>query len=155
MFEPAVLIGTVVNMGLLNELNALPYYKQSHPKSLGLEWVNDIVFPMVDYYKLSVKDVLRTFVEHFAVQISEIINQKEKASVLITGGGVFNTFLLSRIETLSHNKIVIPSKEIIEYKEALIFGFLGILKLRDENNCLGSVTGAKKDHSSGKILRSL
>jgi anhydro-N-acetylmuramic acid kinase len=61
--------------------------------------------------------------------------------------------LISRIKSKTKNKIVIPSKEIIEFKEALIFGLLGVLKIRNEINCLASVTGAKHDHSSGKIFR--
>ena len=60
---------------------------------------------------------------------------------------------MDRIQIYTNNKIVIPSNEIIDYKEALIFGFLGVLKLRNEVNCLRSVTGAKRNHSSGKIFR--
>lgn len=141
-----------INTALLDKLNNLDFYKKSYPKSLGLEWVNTIVFPIIDNYNLPVKDILRTYVEHIAIQISKVINQKQKASVLVTGGGVFNLFLMNRIKGLSKNQISIPSKEIIEFKEALIFAFLGVLKLRGENNCLSSVTGAVKDHSSGKIF---
>jgi anhydro-N-acetylmuramic acid kinase len=137
---------------LLNTLNALEFYKESYPKSLGLEWVNAIVFPIIDNFNLSIIDVLRTVVEHVAIQISVILNQTKDASVLVTGGGVFNSFLMSRIKTLCNNSIKTPSNEIVEFKEALIFGFLGVLKLRGENNCLSSVTGATKDHSSGKIF---
>lgn len=144
----------VLNTDLLKELNNLPFYKETYPKSLGLEWVNEIVFPIIDVYNLSVKDILRTVVEHVAIQISNVLNVQQNSSVLVTGGGVFNSFLMSRIEDLCNNTIQIPSKEIIEFKEALIFGFLGVLKLRAENNCLSSVTGAKKDHSSGIIFQS-
>jgi anhydro-N-acetylmuramic acid kinase len=71
---------------------------------------------------------------------------------LITGGGVYNEFLIGRLSQLSKSKIIIPDKDLIEFKEALIFGLLGVLKERNEVNCLKSVTGAKKNHSSGKIL---
>jgi anhydro-N-acetylmuramic acid kinase len=141
-----------VNKELLNRLNTLEFYKQDFPKSLGFEWVNGIAIPLIDSFKLPIKDILRTFVEHIAIQISQEIETKSKASVLITGGGVFNLFLLQKIQSYSNNDIVIPSKKIIEYKEALIFGFLGVLKLRNEVNCLNSVTGATKDHSAGKIF---
>lgn len=142
----------IVHLRLLEELNGLKFYKESFPKSLGLEWVNEVIFPLIDSFDLSLKDILRTFVEHIAIQISNVINEKNKVSVLITGGGVYNEFLMSRIETLSNNEITIPPKDLIEFKEALIFGFLGILKLRGEDNCLSSVTGAVRDHSSGKIF---
>jgi anhydro-N-acetylmuramic acid kinase len=141
-----------INDKLLEKLNALDFYNQKSPKSLGLEWVKINVIPLIDSFKLPIKDILRTFVEHVAIQISKEINIKEKEKVLITGGGVFNLFLIQQIKKHTNNEVIIPSKEIIEYKEALIFGFLGVLKLRHEVNCLRSVTGADKNHSSGKIF---
>lgn len=141
-----------INLELFDALNKLLFYGQNYPKSLGLEWVNKEVVPMIDGYNLPVKDVLRTFDEHVAFQISKEINKKSNASVLVTGGGAFNLFLMQRIKCLTKNKIITPTKEIIEYKEALIFGLLGVLKLRNETNCLSSVTGAKIDHSSGEII---
>jgi anhydro-N-acetylmuramic acid kinase len=59
---------------------------------------------------------------------------------------------MSRLKSQSKANIIEPNQEIIEYKEALVFGLLGILKERNEVNCLKSVTGAERDHSSGKIL---
>ncbi|MEO1033054.1 MAG: anhydro-N-acetylmuramic acid kinase [Bacteroidota bacterium] len=148
--------GKMASMGhihqpLLNDLNVLDFYPQLPPKSLGLEWVQTYVFPLIEAYNLQVEDILRTCVEHLAIQISKVLNI-EKTSVLITGGGVYNDFLIDRIRSLSKSKISIPSNEIIEFKEALVFGLLGILKERNEVNCLKSVTGASKDHSSGRIL---
>lgn len=143
-----------INNKLLKQLNALDFYKEIPPKSLGLEWVNSHVFSLINSYNLEVKDILRTFVEHAAIQIANIISKENQKLVLMTGGGVYNKFLIERVKQHSKNKIIIPSKTIIEFKEALIFGFLGVLKLRDEINCLQSVTGAKKDHSSGEIYLS-
>jgi len=144
-----------INDELLLQLNDLKFYKQNHPKSLGLEWVNDTIFPLIDSFNLSIEDILRTFIEHITNQISKQIYAKTDANVLFTGGGVFNLLLIERIKNSTNANIIIPSKEIIEYKEALIFGFLGVLKLRNEVNCLSSVTGAKSNHSSGKIFRPL
>ena len=141
------------NNDLLEQLNNLDYYKKSFPKSLGLEWVKSLIIPTIDSFNLEVKDILRTFIEHIALQISKEINKRSHVLALVTGGGVYNDFLMKRIKTFSKNNIIIPSKEIIEFKEALIFGFLGVLKLRGENNCLHSVTGAMHDHSSGNIFR--
>ncbi|MFH6770050.1 anhydro-N-acetylmuramic acid kinase [Gaetbulibacter aquiaggeris] len=140
------------NNDLLEQLNNLDYYKKTFPKSLGLEWVKSVIIPLIDSFNLEFKDILRTFIEHIALQISKEINKRTHVSALVTGGGVYNDFLMSRIKTFSKNTIMIPSKEIIEFKEALIFGFLGVLKLRGENNCLQSVTGARHDHSSGNIF---
>ena len=141
-----------LNTSLLNQLNNLEFYKETYPKSLGLEWVNQNIIPLIDSFNLGVNDILKTFVEHVAIQISSEINKKNKSSVLITGGGAYNEYLVSKIKHYSQARIVIPSQDIIEFKEALIFAFLGVLKLRNEVNCLKSVTGASKNHSSGKIF---
>lgn len=140
-----------ISEALLDRLNSLPFYKKSFPKSLGLEWVTSEIIPLIDSYALSIKDILRTFVEHVATQIVYEINSQSNRSVLVTGGGAYNDYLMNSIREKSKSKIIIPDKRTIEFKEALIFGFLGVLKLRNEINCLRSVTGATKNHSSGKI----
>ena len=142
--------GTINNY-LLTKLNNLPFYKAAYPKSLGLEWVNKNIFPLINSFQLEIKDTLKTFVEHIAIQLTLEINKKSNALVFITGGGVYNAYLIERLKFYSQNNIIIPSKSIIEFKEALIFAFLGVLKLRNEVNCLKSVTGSSKNHSSGKI----
>lgn len=136
---------------LLKTLNSLPFYVKLPPKSLGLEWVTATIFPLLENTKFKVEDLLCTFTEHVAIQLAE--NFREGASVLTTGGGTFNSYLLKRLEQHRKIEIVIPSREVIEYKEALIFALLGVLKLRGEVNCLKSVTGASKDHSSGIIYK--
>ena len=140
----------IIDKELLGNLNNLNFYQDTPPKSLGLEWVKKFIFPLIDAKNIEIKDILRTFIEHIAIQISKQI--KGGGTVLSTGGGVYNDFLLQRIEAHSENKISIPSKRLVEFKEALIFGLLGVLKLRGEVNCLASVTGASKDHSSGIIF---
>jgi anhydro-N-acetylmuramic acid kinase len=128
-------------------LNSIDFYSQKPPKSLGLEWVKENIFPLIDRLETDISSILRTFVEHVAIQISKVI--KDSNSVLITGGGAFNSFLMNRIEEVSNNKFMLPKKELIDFKEALIFAFLGLLRFSNQVNCLSSVTGAKKDHSSG------
>lgn len=136
---------------LLEELEALEYYKKPAPKSLGIEWVNAQLLPVLKKYENDIPSVLRTFTMHIALQISKELGSEESSDVLITGGGCFNTYLIQQIKKLSIPQLIIPSVEIINFKEALIFGFLGVLKLREENNILSSVTGASRDHSSGVI----
>ncbi|MEL4308079.1 anhydro-N-acetylmuramic acid kinase [Joostella sp. CR20] len=138
-----------VDDALLSKLNTLPFYKLNAPKSLGIEWVASEVFPIIDAANLSEKTILRTYVEHAAVQIAKVLNPEAK--VLVTGGGAYNTFFINRLKSLTMATIVIPTDAIVAFKEAIIFGFLGVLKDRNEVNCLKSITGASKDHSSGKI----
>jgi anhydro-N-acetylmuramic acid kinase len=139
-----------INKNLLAKLNALPFYIDEKPKSLGFEFVEETILPLIDSYNLSVKEVLATYIAHVALQISTKI--KTKGKVLVTGGGAFNDFLISQLKILCQAEIIVPNKTIIDYKEALIFAFLGFLKDKNKVNCLKSVTGASKDHSSGEIF---
>ncbi len=138
---------------LLDDLNGLKFYSLAYPKSLGLEFVKYEILPLIESYNLNPKDVLRTFVEHIAYQISKELNN-QNSTVFITGGGAYNLFLIDRINSKTEAEILIPSNQLVNYKEALIFGLLGVLKLRGEINCLSSVTGAKNDHSSGNVFYS-
>ena len=140
-----------MNIDLFNLLESLDYYNLSPPKSLGLEWVNEFIPPIIKRFsEYPIEDLLHTFSKHFANQISK--NLKNSDRVLITGGGSYNNYLIQNIKDLTKAEIIIPNKEIIEFKEALIFGFLGVLKDLNIDNCYSSVTGAIKNHSSGKII---
>jgi anhydro-N-acetylmuramic acid kinase len=140
-----------VHLELLKELNRLDFYQKKYPKSLGFEFVKEIILPLIEKYQITIEDKMATFTEHVAVQIALALPNK-KNNLFITGGGAYNDFMIERIQFhLPETKIVIPERKIIEFKEALIFGLLGVLKLRNEINTLSSVTGAKKDHSSGEI----
>lgn len=142
-----------INNELLDELNALDFYQKKHPKSLGFEFVKKMVLPIIEKYNFVIEDKLRTFTEHIALQTALALPTKT-GSLLITGGGTYNDFLISRIQHyLPEMAIVIPENKILEFKEALIFALLGLLKLRNETNVLSSVTGAEKDHSSGFIYQ--
>jgi hypothetical protein len=100
---------------------------------------------------IPIEDKMHTFTEHIAMQTAlALTNQQGK--MLVTGGGAYNDFLIGRLQFhLAKLELIIPDRKTLEYKEALIFALLGVLKLRNEINVLSSVTGAKMDHSSGII----
>ena len=131
---------------LIQQLNQLSFYEKIPPKSLGREWVEKQIIPLIINQKT--EDILHTFCEHIAIQIGK---QLKGNTALFTGGGVFNQYLMTRIQHYSTSEITIPNQEIIEYKEALIFAFLGVLRIRNEVNCLQSVTGAERDNCGGVI----
>jgi len=139
---------------LLKQLNSLTYYQKPHPKSLGMEWVESEIYPIINTSTNSTENKLCTFVEHISIQIANNIKGKDK-TVLLSGGGTFNTYLIQRIKANTPNKIIIPSIQIIDFKEALIFAFLGVLRTRNEINCLKSVTGASSDNIGGCIYHAL
>lgn len=136
---------------LFEQLNKLPFYSQKHPKSLGREWIEQIIFPILLASKLSNSCKMNTFCHHIAWQISKTMT-KENASLLLTGGGSFNAFLIKKIKEYSPNiKTYLPDNQLINYKEALIFAFLGVLRWESKINCLSSVTAAQKDNIGGAI----
>ena len=132
-----------LNSDLLNELNTIEYYSKPIPKSLGFEFVKEIVLPLIENYLIAIEDKMHTFTEHIAQQTAKSLHSK-KGKLLVTGGGAYNTFLMERMQFhLPKMKLIIPDAEILEFKEALIFALLGVLKLRNEINVLASFTGAK------------
>lgn len=137
---------------LLEALEQLGFYKTSGPKSLGMEFVRDAIFSLTSKYRQLIPDLLCTFCEHISLRIASALPEK-KGKMIVTGGGAYHDFLMGRIgHHLPQMQVVIPSEKILEFKEALIFGLLGVLKLRGEINVLSSVTGARCDHSSGRIM---
>ncbi len=139
-----------INEDLLNKLNKLSFYSKPHPKSLGVEWLQKEIHPILQEDRSVVENQMATFVEHSAFQIVRHIEKNKK--VLCTGGGTLNPFLIDRIRFYLEDFLEIPSEDLIHYKEALIFAFLGVLKKENKINVLKSVTGAKKNHSSGIVV---
>lgn len=137
---------------LLSKMNGLEFYQQSGVKSLGKEWFDAEIMPLLSPYKDAINDLLRTAVEHIAVQIAAVINAHKIQSLLITGGGAKNTFLIERVKALCPNtQCIIPNEVVVDFKEAIIFAFLGILRWENIPNCLQSVTGATHDNCGGAI----
>lgn len=137
-----------INSELFNALNNLSFYNQSGPKSLGKEWVLETILPLLKTNATSTDDLLNTFTVHIAEQCSKIFNS---GNVLVTGGGAFNTYLIELIREKTNAKIIIPNTTTIHFKEALLFAFLGVLRITEQTNALKSVTGASKDNCGGAI----
>jgi anhydro-N-acetylmuramic acid kinase len=141
-----------VDKNLLSKLNQLGFYNEKPPKSLGKEWFVANFKSLIENDNLSTNDFLSTIVEHIAKQIANVsIGNK---TMLVTGGGAFNKFLIERIKENTCTALILPDKMIINYKEALIFAFLGLLKYKGRVNSLATVTGAKKDCSGGVVYNS-
>lgn len=150
-----------VSEPLLAQLNNLSYYQQLPPKSLGYEWVQAQILPLLSASNTSVPDQLATFCKHIAEQVAASVKQLQKkkadgeqARLLVTGGGAFNLYLVMLLQqhlTPYGVEVVVPDKQTIGFKEAIIFAFLGALRLKGEPNCLRSVTGASSDNCGGVI----
>jgi len=110
---------------------------------------------LLDDKSIPLNDRLRTACESIASEIVRSIpDPNKKMKLLVTGGGALNSFLITLIRSklTSKTEVIIPSKTIINFKEALVFAFLGVLRLRGENNVLKSVTGASHNSCSGALI---
>lgn len=146
-----------VNVAMLQQLNDLKYYLLPHPKSIGYEWFVEEVVPIIDATKDRAENLLHTAVHHICEKIAQQISQNAqipKTRLLVTGGGALNDFLIETLQVKlgSDTKVVIPDNTLINFKEALIFALMGVLRVERRINVLKSVTGAKRDSSSGVIF---
>lgn len=148
--EGAIARSGVLNGALLQSMNALPFHQQAPPRSLGREWFTADILPLIKNPSIPLPDRMRTVVEHIAVQLAAAL-KGINSKCLVSGGGAYNTFLMDRIRELSGAEIAIPESSVVEFKEALIFALLGVLRLRDEPTALASVTGAKRDCVGGAV----
>jgi len=137
-------------LDLYVKLNSLPYYNAPAPKTLGHEWVEENVFDLLKG-DFDVKNVMRTFCEHVSHQVSRSLEHVKGENILFTGGGVRNRFLMKLIGDKTKKRIIVPELELVDMKEALIFAFLGVLRVRGEVNSIASVTGASKDVINGAV----
>ncbi len=145
-----------VQEDLLAELEALPFYRQPPPRSLGREWFEAAMRPLIDDRKHHLNDRLRTVVEHIARRIAAELDRQAVRTVLVTGGGAHNPLLTGRLAALATACTEVPAPELVDFKEAFLFAMLGLLRYRSgpenrEVNALASVTGARCDSVGGAV----
>ena len=140
-----------IHTELLETLNGLGYYHMPPPKSLGREWIEKEILPMLTRYNISTEDAACTFCEHIAMQIAACMDNDPLKQMLVTGGGAFNTFLIKRLAENTDLKIVIPDQKTVNFKEAMVFAFLGLLRIKYKPNSLATVTGGRHDVSCGAM----
>jgi len=167
-----------VDAELLGRLNALPYYRQGYPKSLANEFGMETVLPLIRQAmkggagmsegageetaggRLTTADALRTYVQHIAEQVGRAVRLLMAGSagaagrMLVTGGGAHNTYLIGQLREVLGDigvEVVVPDSGLVDYKEALIMALIGVLRWREENNVLASVTGASRDSIGGAV----
>ncbi len=148
---------------LLEQADALPYFQQPYPKSLGNDWVQDQLIPLYEDAEYPVADKLRTACVQLARQtarsLEQITVQKKMPAppyrMLVTGGGALNRFLVQCIreetEKVAPLEVIIPETQIIAFKEAALIALMGALRLEGLPNCMATVTGARRDAVGGAI----
>ena len=152
----------MVSKHLLSELNKLDYYQQDYPKSLANDFGTNVVYPIISNAGLSIPDALTTYTEHIAVQVSNAVKKlsadfepvTDAPKLLVAGGGTHNLVLIERLRYLLEEQgveLVVPDNQLADYKEALIMALIGVLRWREENNVLASVTGSVRDSIGGAV----
>ena len=158
-----------LNSELYEKLSADRFYLLPIPRSLSNEYVAENFIPVIDSIDAPVNDKLYTCTIHIVDQLHQsllLASKTEKATfiptihkgiskssgnVLITGGGSKNSFLISSLKDISRYSIEVPDQMLVDYKEALVFALMGVLRVNNRINCLASATGATKDSSAGVI----
>ncbi|MFT6715891.1 MAG: anhydro-N-acetylmuramic acid kinase [Saprospiraceae bacterium] len=138
------------NKELFNKLNEVNHYKLSSKPSLGIEILEKEFYPILNESKLSTEDKIHTVCKHIAFKLQQ--NTPKGETILVSGGGAYNNFLIDCFKQKGL-KVEMPSSDIIEFKEALIFAFLGLRKLENKINVLKSVTGATSDSVAGVVFK--
>lgn len=145
----------VVDVKLFDALNGLDYFRVNGPKSLGFEWFESSVAPMLEASSAPLENKLCTFVHHIAFQVNQSIAAVADgpAKVLATGGGALNSFLVEQLNVRGGGQFTydVPEKTIVEFKEALVFAFLALQRTLGKPNVSSRVTGSVKDHSAGSL----
>lgn len=138
---------------LLEQLNDIDFYKKTGGKSLGREDIENVFLPLLEELDAPVENILDTLIKHYSFQIANTMEGEQNKRLIITGGGAYHICFVEQLakQLAGRVEIIIPEKTIINYKEALIFGFLGVLKIRGEHNILSSVTGATRDSVGGVL----
>ncbi len=139
----------IIEESLLKQLVEAATKNHINHQSLGYEWYTAQIIPIITTFQCTIENKLRTFCEFIAWQIALVT--KANNNILVTGGGAKNLFLMQCIQQQTQCQIIYPSEQIIEFKEALIFAFLGLLRINEQANSLHQVTGASKDAIGGCV----
>ncbi len=144
----------ISNKRLLSDLAAAYAGMRKNRPALARESFETLIQPLLESESILLEDRMMTFCQSIADEINlSIPTKRNKQSLLATGGGALNPFLVKLLQNKLEGKatVMIPSRQIIEFKEAMVFAFLGLLRVRGEINVLKSVTRATRDSCSGVV----
>ncbi|MDD2965501.1 MAG: anhydro-N-acetylmuramic acid kinase [Bacteroidales bacterium] len=136
---------------LEKNLSDIPWFALSPPKSLGREWFDQNIVPLIKPYSHKPHDLLHTLTHWIARTVAAALPDKNSGTVLVTGGGAHNLYLTEQLQKLTKLQIEIPDKQTTDFKEALIFAFLGLLRVSERPNVMPDVTGARRASCGGAI----
>lgn len=113
------------------------------PKSLSNASCQDFykqkILPFLNHY--SVSDVMRSCIVAMAKVIAASLKDCDR--VLVTGGGAYNSTLMKELEQRIH--LEIPNSDIVEFKEAIAFAYLGYCRINGLPGNVPNATGASRE----------
>lgn len=141
---------------LLTKMLSEPYLEKIAPKSTGRElfnsqWLENL---LATHAPASPAAVQRSLLEFTAISISQALQHNTCKTVLICGGGAYNTLLMQRLNELLNTSQVHTSAKIgIEPKwmEAAGFAWLAKQRIMNQKIDLRMITGASKPSYYGVI----
>ncbi len=149
--------GELASVGVINEhINTAlmndTFFAENGARSLGREQFEKFVQAILEVAGVSIEDKLASVVNYAAKKIAKVLNEQALKTCLVTGGGAHNSFLIEQLKMQAQQThFTIPDKKIIDFKEALIFAFLGYLRVHKKINTLKTVTGARLDSVGGAV----
>jgi len=143
-----------VHPRLLERLQRLYRAPGNRRPSLGREGFENTLQILLDDDAITIPDKLHTVCASVAHEVRRALPASLRGRLLATGGGALNSFLIESIqsELPPAVQLVVPEKVVVNFKEALIFAFLGLRRTRGEINVLKSVTGAQRDSCAGVLI---
>lgn len=147
-----------VNIALLQQLLAEPYYSLPAPKSTGKELFHlpylTAAMTATGTQDLALEDVVATLVRLTARTVAAAVAAAQGSSVIASGGGTQNPTLmraideeLGDVELLTSDALGLPSSS----KEACAFAVLGYLTASGFPGTVPSCTGARHTSVLGSI----
>lgn len=144
---------------LLSAWDAAPWYQQTGARSLDTATFEEQFEPPTQQQAYLPEDLCYTWCVHWAGVTAKALDACNESShnngrgrVLVSGGGAAHPMLLRCLSERTTMEIVIAEPELRDFKEALVFGLLGLLHQLGLPNVLGSGTGCPYNHRSGSRL---
>ncbi len=134
-----------------------PWLSESPPKSLDNALVRKTMVDPFLIYPGAVADRMASAVEVIRMTIVNALPpglEQASGRILVTGGGANNVWLMKRLTDglrKVHWQVVVPEKEIIEYKESALIALAGLWRWLGRPNFISEVTGARTEACGGAV----
>jgi anhydro-N-acetylmuramic acid kinase len=151
--------GVVLNETVAHLVDIFPF-DDGHPKGLSNASITSSWIQYLERSNENINDLMTSTVEAITTLILSHISPftSKEINVLVTGGGAHNSFLMKSLKgkaSSSNIHFTLPAKEIIDYKECALMGYLGYLTIKGLPYGIKEITGAQMDTIGGAIYKAI